>query len=375
VPYHDARFSSAARQVDLIVIELFPESQAWSDDVVRAFHHLSFAKSDVAGKREETWKRLEAELARLSPDIVAIQGWSDPAAIRTANWAIQNRAKIVIFSESNSYDHPRYAASEWIKARVLAVCDAALVGGRDHADYLVELGFDKDRIAFGYNAIDNSHFAPTSKEDARCRESRSLPYFLVSSRLVENKNIERIIRAYAGYRSAAKSAPWDLLVIGTGELEHHLRNVIAGFGLDEHVQLKGFRKYHELPAIYHCAGALVHASTWEPWGLVVNEAMAAGLPVIVSNTTGSRRELVQDRINGFTFDPLDTEALTRHMLAIADGTVDRHTFGRKSQSIIADFGPERFGTGFRQSVDIARNSTRHRRKLDTLVVGALACRK
>ena len=116
--------------------------------------------------------------------------------------------------------------------------------------------------------------------------------------------------------------------------------------------LAGFRQYDELPAWYGLASAFVHASTTEQWGLVVNEAMASGLPVLVSNRCGCAPDLVEDGVNGFTFDPYDVEALAGLMQRVAAMTDERRAaMGRAGQRIIAEWGPERFAEGLMQAVE------------------------
>lgn len=370
VPYHDARFSAAAERADIAVIEVSGHDggKAWSDDVTRRFPVVSLGDERDPARETLPVDRVAETLDRIGPRIVAIQGWSDPAAYTTAAWALRNNAPIIMFSESNRYDHRRSGWSEWLKSRILGVCDAALVGGRHHADYLVDLGFERSRISLGYNAVDNDHFAapPPTSGSAPC------PYFLVVSRLVENKNIELVIRSYAAYRASCSADPWGLVVLGAGPLEEHLRATIADLGIDAHARLEGFRKYHDLPALYQCAGAFVQASTWEPWGLAVNEAMAAGLPVIVADRVGCAVELVEDGVNGFTFAAGDGAALTRHMRALANGAVDRRAFGGNSRRIVAAWGPARFASGLAEAIDVTRRAPAPRKALDRLIVEALA---
>lgn len=377
VPYQDARFSAAAQLVDLTVIEEFGQDKdlPWSDDVSRDFAHISLSDGEHIYNSARSIGHLKAQLDKLAPKVVAIQGWSNPAAYATARWALTNNSKIIVFSESNRYDHSRVPWIEWVKAQFLGVCDAALVGGRDHIDYLVDLRFDSDRVVLGYDVVDNDHFAPPLPAAEVDSTRNRVPYFLVVCRLTEIKNVEHVIRAFAAYRLRVKSNPWDLVLVGIGHLEGHLRGLIADLRMDGHVRLEGFRKYHELPTVYHNAGALVHASTREPWGLVVNEAMASGLPVIVSNRCGCCCELVEDGVNGLTFDPEDSESLVDHMFAMTDGSIDRNSFGSNSRRIIADWGPARFGAGFREAVEIAQRSPSRINILNRIVVRALAQRK
>jgi glycosyltransferase involved in cell wall biosynthesis len=112
------------------------------------------------------------------------------------------------------------------------------------------------------------------------------------------------------------------------------------------VYLPGFRQIGELPRFYAHAGAFVHASTTEQWGLVVNEAMASGLPVLVSNLCGCAPELVVEGINGFTFDPRDVDELARGMRRIASmDESERAGLASAGQRRVSAWGLERFAAG------------------------------
>ena len=145
---------------------------------------------------------------------------------------------------------------------------------------------------------------------------------------MEKKNLPKLIEAYAEYRIRSESgsqkpevidskALWELVLLGDGPLKTDLRRLISDLRLNEHVHLPGFKQYEELPVYYGLAKAFVHASTTEQWGLVVNEAIASGLPVIVSNRCGCAPELVNG--NGFTFDPGNRHELVARL--VRDGVV------------------------------------------------------
>jgi glycosyltransferase involved in cell wall biosynthesis len=123
--------------------------------------------------------------------------------------------------------------------------------------------------------------------------------------------------------------------------------------LHDHVLLPGFKQYGELPAYYGLAKAFIHASTTEQWGLVVNEAMASGLPVLVSNRCGCAMDLVKDGVNGFTFDPYNVEQLAQLMLKLSTLNSQHSTLGSASARTIAAWGPERFVRGLKEAVDCA----------------------
>ena len=197
------------------------------------------------------------------------------------------------------------------------------------------------------------------------RQKYALPenYFLASARFIEKKNLARLVQAYAEYRRRSEvrsqksevgndNAPWDLVVLGDGPLKADLCRLISDLRLNEHVHLPGFKPYDELPVYYALANAFVHASTTEQWGLVVNEAIASGLPVIVSNRCGCAPELVNG--NGFTFDPTNEDELATRLLEMASlSDQERKQLGDNSYRIAANFAPERFGEGLERAASVA----------------------
>jgi glycosyltransferase involved in cell wall biosynthesis len=143
------------------------------------------------------------------------------------------------------------------------------------------------------------------------------------------------------------------VLLGDGPLKSDLCRLVSDLGLNACVHLPGFKQYHELPVYYGLASAFVHASTTEQWGLVVNEAMASGLPVLVSNRCGCAQDLVKDGTNGFTFDPCNVEQMAE-LMARTSGLGSRLSeFGAASARIISQWGPERFASGLKSAVESA----------------------
>src|SRR5262249_20696744 len=270
-----------------------------------------------------------------------------------ANCCVRRGIPMVVMSESSRQDEPRTWRKEAIKRRIVGLYSAALVGGQRHVEYLVELGMPRQRVFTGYDVVDNDYFGRRTAEirnsKFEVRNKRGLPanYFLASARFMEKKNLPRLITAYAEYRRKSQNdgtAMWDLVLLGDGPLRETLKSKLSTLNLNEHVHLPGFKPYDELPVYYALANAFVHASTIEQWGLVVNEAIASGLPVIVSERCGCVPELLQG--NGFTFDPADVYELTARLLEMASlSDQERKHLGDTSYRIAANFAPERFGEG------------------------------
>jgi glycosyltransferase involved in cell wall biosynthesis len=258
------------------------------------------------------------------------------------------------------------------------------VGGQRHVDYLVELGMPRDQIFTGYDVVDNEHFrqkaAEVRNQRSEIRQKYGLPenYFLASARFIKKKNLPTLIRAYAGYRQmkghgdigqrTTGNKPWELVLVGDGPLQTDLWRLVSDLRLHAHVHLPGFKQYDELPVYYALAKAFVHASATEQWGLVVNEASASGLPVIVSNRCGCVPELVQD--NGFTFDPMNQHELASRLFEMASLSDDeRERLGHASRRIATNLRPNRFGEGLKRAATMAIDLPRRKfRAFDSAIL-------
>ena len=364
-PYHHARLNAAASRLSVTGFEWLAKAHdAWGKAGSDARYHKVSLFPEAAHNnlgssqlRRAFWSALE----QANPDVVAVNGWNDFGSLVAADCCVRRGIPMVVMSESARQDEPRTWWKEMIKRRVVGVYSAALVGGQRHVEYLVELGMPRDRIFTGYDVVDNAYFrrraeeVRSQKSDVRKQYGLSENYFLASARFIEKKNLPTLIRAYAAYRQKSEASgnpPWDVVLLGDGPLREALNSQLSTLNLHAHVHLPGFKPYDELPVYYALAKAFVHASTTEQWGLVVNEAVASGLPVIVSERCGCVPELV--RGNGFTFDPIDERELPSRLLQIASLLDDeRRSLGDASYRIAENFAPEHFGEGLEQAAKLA----------------------
>ena len=199
-------------------------------------------------------------------------------------------------------------------------------------------------------------------------------FFLSVCRLVEKKNIDGVITAYQLYREINGDASWPLIIVGDGPLGPRLRQFTTIRRLDDKISFAGEIGYRELPIYYGLASALVHASKVEQWGLVVNEAMASGLPVLVSRRCGCSYELLEEGANGVSFDPDDTAGLARAMQLLGDDRL-RTCMAQRSREIISKWSPDAFATGLALATETALHGPRREVGLsDIAMLGALARR-
>src|SRR5438034_6181780 len=369
-PYHHARLNAAADRVSVTGIEWSAKGyDRWgAPDSPPRYQKVSLFSeaTDYYPRKAELRRVFWSALEQANPEVVAVNGWNNFGSLAAAKCCVERGVSMVVMSESAGDDESRTWGKEMIKRRVVGLYSAALLGGQRHVEYLVELGMPRDRIFTGYDVVDNAYFRRSAEEirshKSDVRKQYGLPenYFLASARFIEKKNLPTLIRAYAAYRQKSEASgnpPWDVVLLGDGPLREALKSQLSTLNLHRHVRLPGFKQYDELPVYYALAKAFVHASTTEQWGLVVNEAIASGLPVIVSNRCGCMPELVQG--NGFTFDPMNQHELAAQMSKMALlPAEERKTFADASYKIAANFVPERFGKGLEQATQLALSQPR-----------------
>jgi glycosyltransferase involved in cell wall biosynthesis len=195
-------------------------------------------------------------------------------------WGKLTGRKVILFAES-WYPGGRY--NDWLKGLFLDwFCDGFLVSGDNARRHFADrLGIPEGRIQTGYSVVDNAHFARAMK----LRPSPPPRVILAVARFTPEKNLGMLVKAFRQSELAAEG--WKLRLVGGGPLKAELEKQVKG---EPAIELKDWVKYDDLPALYADASVFCLPSSFEPWGLVVNEAMAAGLTLILSSDVGALPE-------------------------------------------------------------------------------------
>ncbi len=370
-PFCWARLEAAAQHGPIMGLEMSSQTRVHRWEKVEApgsFTRLTLFPEGEADDAPvpEMLSQLHQALDRHRPTTVAIVGWSFKWSLGALAWCLKNRVPAILLSDSTAISNERRWYRESIKRRLVRLFSTAVVAGSPQRDYVASLGMSPNRIFRGWDVVDNRHFAAGSdaaRSDAADQRRRlGLPenYFVSVSRFVELKNLERMLEAYAAYRAKAGTAAWKLVLIGDGPLRLRLSALQRKLGISDDVLMPGWKSYRELPAYYGLAGAFVLASLQETWGLVVNEAMASSLPVLVSNRCGCVHDLVQTGRNGFIFEPLNIPEITSQMLDVASesSAEQRQMMGDASREIIADWSPETWADNLHRATELALSSPR-----------------
>ena len=298
----------------------------------KTFDHLSRAR------------RLWALLGSLWPfDLVCLAIGYDHYETLVLTVLLRLRgARVVLMTDSKFDDYPRSVSFEFVKKIAVQCYSGVIVGSARGAEYMRFLGFRDRPVLLGVDAVSLVRI----RGDAAAHTALSaVPFskrsFVYVGRFVEQKNLAMVLAAHADHIAMSGAAARDLILVGSGDLEPQLRQQVTEAGQTHKVHFAGFCAGAEL-AGYLCSGlALILASRREQWGLVVNEALALGLPVIASEAVGARDALVRNLINGVVIENGSRESLTAAMNLIAADEARWHAMSAAShaRAWLGDVGP------------------------------------
>jgi glycosyltransferase involved in cell wall biosynthesis len=302
---------------------------------------------------------VRSALNRVKPDVVLCGGYNYLASWAAAYWARTHRVPLLLWSESTAFDlRQRYRVVEFTKTQFLQLCTGFVVPGASSLNYLKDLGIGEQRIFTAPNAVDTSLFSKFAevarRDESQVRSRHHLPerYFLYVGRLVKAKGVFDLLDAYSQLKAELRGKV-GLVFVGDGsdrqELVERASKIVPGT-----IQFLGFMHREELPSAYVLADGLIFPTHSDPWGLVVNEAMACGLPVIATNVAGCALDLVENDWNGFVISPGDPLQLALAMEKLASNSGLRVEMGRRSRERIDAYAPAAWAEGMVQAVRFAR---------------------
>lgn len=287
-------------------------------------------------------------------DAVWIHGYAYAVDI-LAFLAAKSRGLPVFFRSETHLGLRRTGWKRRVRDGVLSVAtrfvDGFLAIGSANRHYYRALGVPERRIFDVPYAVDNERFMSaatlTAGEREAVRQKFGLPLdrpvVLFASKLIPRKHPDDLVRAMARLRDEGLAA--SLLFVGSGEMEPALRSLVVDYNLDGIVFFGGFVNQAELPRVYAASDVFVLPAENEPWGLIVNEVLCAGLPVIVAAEVGCVADLVRDGRNGLLMQAGDVAALTTALRRLVANGAERVAMGRYGLELIREWNYERCRRG------------------------------
>ena len=233
--------------------------------------------------------------------------------------------------------------------------DGFMAIGTANWRYYESLGVDRSRIFHVPYSVDNARFEAAAQigraQRSETRQRLGLPVgapvVLYASKFMRRKHPDDVVRAVASLQEDGHDV--NLLMVGTGEMESELRALVQQLAV-KGVVFTGFVNQRDLPAIYAACDVFVLPSTDEPWGLVVNEVMCAGVPVVVSSEVGCALDLVIDGSNGRQFEAGNVAALSDVLRSIIADPERANSFGSAGLELIRSWGYAQCAEGLAAAV-------------------------
>lgn len=349
VPYRSPMYAEVVRQGGIDLHLLYCSAPDDGSDAARAEASQPYAVHVLSGRYLAfdkgfmhadlgVWRLLDA----LRPDVVVSTGFI-PTYLLAFAWSRRHRVPHVAMSDGTLRQEASLTWLHRLVRRAVFRRSAAFVGASQGSLQIFEaFGVDRRRCFLAGLCIDNARFA--------VEEDRTTD-LLFSSRLVPHKNPAFALQV-AARTAGLLGRRVSLDVLGDGALRPALDALAREIGGAVDVRFLGHRPQQELPRLYGRARLFLFPTQWEPWGLVANEACAAGLPVLISEAAGSAGELVVDGLNGCVL-PLDPGLWATHCARLL---ADDVLWARYSGSGRERGGHWNFGTaaiGFRAAIDAA----------------------
>ncbi len=365
-PYRIPVFNALTNRTDVDLHAIFlaetdktlRQWRVYKDEIRFSYEVLPSWRWSVGQQNFLFNRGLGSALGSAHPDTIICGGYNYPASWKSLWWARRHGVRFVLWTESNEQDRRAGRAGvEWLKRYFVKSSNAFVVPGVSSRGYLKTLGVDEQLIFTAPNAVDNTFYAiQAGNIRARAtdfRERLHLPprYILFVGRLVAEKGVFDLLEAYAKLVSGLRSEV-GLVFAGEGvareELVRQSKQIAPGL-----VCFPGFAQREDLAGLYALAEVLVLPTHSDPWGLVVNEAMVCGLPIIVSSVAGCAADLVEDGANGYVVPPRDAAKLSAAIDSLFRQADLRQKMSARSLEKIRNYSPDACAAGLAAAANAA----------------------
>lgn len=320
------RALAARHGIDLHVVHLESLSGEATpfdiDRVMEGVPHTRFSRN-----RPDINTFLRREVSSHQPDVVVLCGWIYWPYTKLLFAPELAGARFVL-----GMDSP-WVGSIWQRFARLRLghmvprLDLVVTASARSSEYARRIGVPPSRIRGGYYGFDYDAFARDA--DPQRAPARR---FLFVGRYVPAKDLPTLVRGYQLYRERVRD-PWTLTCRGTGPGATLLANQPG-------ITDAGFMQPAQLPETFRDHGVFVLPSRYEPWGVVIAEAAAAGLPIICTDACGAATDIVRSHHNGVVIPAGDAEALAAAMQWMHEHERDLPAMGRNGQAIARTFSAQ-----------------------------------
>jgi len=307
--------------------------EAAASEVVRFGQGDSVNDSSKPGRALHEWRKggriIEWFKARpTKPAGLMLCGYNDPARLRVLRWATANGIPTFLVGDSNIHGESVSGVKAIVKKAVVGWvirrCDGVMPCGTFGEQFFVKYGARPERVFYvpyepDYALIENLPRDVIDAAAAKWKLDPARKRIVFCSRMIDVKRPGMAVEAFV---AIARDRPeFDLIMIGDGPLKAATEASVPA-ELRARVTFTGFiGSQAEISAIYRLSHIFLHPSVYEPWGVVINESVCAGMAVVSASTVGAAGELVRDGVNGLLFPPGDGPKMAAALLAATDASM------------------------------------------------------
>jgi len=369
-PYTVAVLSALAERVHLVALfcaQTGTRGAEWVFDKPFPFRHRVLGGFAIRRRTPDAadlypTPRIFRALTQERPAAMISGAFSFPSAYAAAYGRLSG-ARLVIHSDGTSFSERHLSRTQRLARGVLLRQATVCVGNSaPAAARFVELGAARDRVFCAPHSTNVAPLHAVARERFDARPSDGRLTVLHVGRLIPRKGVDRLLRAVA---VARRDASLRLVLAGSGPEEARLRRLAEALDIEADVEFRGFIDQPALPAAYAEADVFAFPTLDDPFGIVVLEAAASGLPIIGSPFGGAISDLVEDGDSGFVLDPDDTAAWAHALVVLAHDAELRRRLGKRAHAATLARTPENTANGYAAAVQAALRlrgpATRERR--------------
>jgi glycosyltransferase involved in cell wall biosynthesis len=317
----------------------------WDIDLLKGYKY-NFVQNVSKNPGSSHYKGIDnptiiKEIELWKADAVLVYGWNFKSHLNCIRY-FKGKLPVYFRGDSTMLDEKKSLKSilrriflKWVYSHI----DHAFYVGQSNFEYYKKLGLKNNQLIFAPHAIDNSRFISNEKSKKQASEIRQTLkinesdfVFLFAGKLEPKKNPELLLESFI---AASFEKNIHLVFVGNGELEEHLKSKSNS----TNIHFLNFQNQSSMPGVYELANTFIlpSAGPGESWGLAVNEAMANGKSIIVSDKCGCAKNLVFEHLNGFFFQSQNANELTEKLIEMVELKSTDNKMGEASLEIIKDY--------------------------------------
>ena len=338
-PYRVDFFNELARSCNLTVwFQASTEAnRQWEVRLDQAKFSYKFLPGMTFGlDKHVNWTVLK-ELRKSQFDVYVLGCYSSPTEMAVIRW-LRARRRPFLLNTDGGFPGQENRIKRWLKQSFISAADGWLSSGTNGTAYLLHYGAKSGRIweyPFSSSAYTEEQLRPFSREEKerfKRRHDLKERVLLSVGQFIERKGFEDLLTAYGSLDNGKTS----LVLIGGGPLKARYERIIREKRL-RNVHLLGFMEADSLTAFYRCADVFVMPTRYDVWGLVLNEALAFGLPIVTTCGAGAAYSLVEHDVNGFVTAVGDSDNFARGCRSLLRDESLRERFAAAALSKAEDY--------------------------------------